>query len=189
MNKAHTTGYIAPVGRYVPPVLFNPYTGEPRDARDIASDPRGVLIVPPGARLAAASTPAAAPVQLPEPDAVLLNQGVELLHALSNDERNRGNCSSAEGATASAYAVQRLAALLATGGQAQAVATLTEEALAEKIRSHGAYGGLAAHLMPFIAQHAAPQAQADARDAESAYQRGYRHGYNRRDAEVQGALL
>ena len=34
-----------------------------------------------------------------------------------------------------------------------------------------------------------PQAQADARDAESDYQRGYRHGYNRRDAEVQGALL
>ena len=33
------------------------------------------------------------------------------------------------------------------------------------------------------------QAQADARDAESEYQRGYRHGYNRRDAEVQGALL
>ena len=32
---------------------------------------------------------------------------------------------------------------------------------------------------------AAPQA----RDAESDYQRGYRHGYNRRDAEVQGALL
>jgi len=35
----------------------------------------------------------------------------------------------------------------------------------------------------------APQTQADARDAESDYQRGYRHGYNRRDAEVQGALL
>ncbi|MDH1477750.1 hypothetical protein N5F13_25025 [Comamonas thiooxydans] len=35
----------------------------------------------------------------------------------------------------------------------------------------------------------APEAQADARDAESDYQRGYRHGYNRRDAEVQGALL
>lgn len=34
-----------------------------------------------------------------------------------------------------------------------------------------------------------PQAQADARDAESDYQRGYRHGYNRRDAEVKGALL
>lgn len=34
-----------------------------------------------------------------------------------------------------------------------------------------------------------PQAQADARDAESDYQRGYRHGYNRRCIEVQGALL
>lgn len=33
------------------------------------------------------------------------------------------------------------------------------------------------------------QTQAEARDAESDYQRGYRHGYNRRDAEVQGALL
>ena len=32
-------------------------------------------------------------------------------------------------------------------------------------------------------------AAADARDTESDYQRGYRHGYNRRDAEVQGALL
>lgn len=39
------------------------------------------------------------------------------------------------------------------------------------------------------AEFAAPQPQADARDAESDYQRGYRHGYNRRDAEVQGALL
>lgn len=39
------------------------------------------------------------------------------------------------------------------------------------------------------AKAAAPQAQAEARDAESDYQRGYRHGYNRRDAEVQGALL
>jgi hypothetical protein len=73
------------------------------------------------------ASPAAAPVVLPEPDAVLLNQGVELLHALSNDERNRGNCSSAEGATASAYAVQRLAALLATGGQAQAVKLLAAD--------------------------------------------------------------
>lgn len=43
---------------------------------------------------------------------------------------------------------------------------LTEEALAEKIRSHGVAGGaLAAALIPFIAQHAPPQAQADARDA------------------------
>lgn len=48
-------GYVAPKGRYVPPVLFSPYTGEPRDARDIASDPQGVLIVPPGADLLAAA--------------------------------------------------------------------------------------------------------------------------------------
>lgn len=47
------TGYIAPKGRYVPPALFNPYSGEPRDARDIASDPHGVLIIPPGAAIAA----------------------------------------------------------------------------------------------------------------------------------------
>jgi hypothetical protein len=38
-------------------VLFNPYTGEPRDARDIASDPQGKLIVPPGADWLAAAAP------------------------------------------------------------------------------------------------------------------------------------
>ena len=50
------TGYVALKGRYVPPVLFNPYSGEPRDVRDIHSDPQGVLIVPPGASLVAAQT-------------------------------------------------------------------------------------------------------------------------------------
>lgn len=63
---SRTTGYVAPKGRYVPPVLFSPYTGEPRDARDITSDPQGMLIVPPGALLTASSKTAAAPV-LPEP--------------------------------------------------------------------------------------------------------------------------
>lgn len=58
---AATTGYIAPKSRYVPPVLFSPYTGEPRDARDIASDPRGILIVPPGAALAAQAKQGAQP--------------------------------------------------------------------------------------------------------------------------------
>jgi hypothetical protein len=29
-------------------VLFNPYTGEPRDVRDVQSDPQGILIVPIG---------------------------------------------------------------------------------------------------------------------------------------------
>ncbi|MDH0049655.1 hypothetical protein [Comamonas terrigena] len=35
----------------------------------------------------------------------------------------------------------------------------------------------------------APQAHDSQPGAESAYQRGYSHGYNHRDAEVQGALL
>lgn len=43
-----TTGWAAPVDRYAVPVLFNPYTGDPRDVRDVQSDPQGVLIVPPG---------------------------------------------------------------------------------------------------------------------------------------------
>lgn len=42
------TGWATPHDRYAVPALFNPYTGEPRDARDIASDPHGQLIVPPG---------------------------------------------------------------------------------------------------------------------------------------------
>lgn len=42
---------------------------------------------------------------------------------------------------------------------------------------------------PATTAPAAPQGKEGARDAESDYQRGYRHGYNRRDAEVQGALL
>lgn len=42
-------------GSYTSPVLFSPYTGEPRDARDIASDPQGLLIVQPGAPLVPAT--------------------------------------------------------------------------------------------------------------------------------------
>ena len=46
---------------YSMPVLFNPYTGEPRDARDIQSDPHGVLLVPPGKAIPfAAAHPSAA---------------------------------------------------------------------------------------------------------------------------------
>ena len=41
-------GWAAPKDRYAVPVLFNPYTGEPRDVRDVQSDPTGILIVPPG---------------------------------------------------------------------------------------------------------------------------------------------
>lgn len=36
------------------PITHNPYTGQPRDPRDIASDPGAVLCVKPGAPLKAA---------------------------------------------------------------------------------------------------------------------------------------
>jgi hypothetical protein len=42
------TGWTNPQARYAVPILFNPYTGERRDERDVQSDPRGELIVPPG---------------------------------------------------------------------------------------------------------------------------------------------
>jgi len=42
------TGWAAPKDRYAVPVLFNPYTGEPRDVRDVQSDPQGILIAPIG---------------------------------------------------------------------------------------------------------------------------------------------
>lgn len=59
------------------------------------------------------SEPSASPAApLSEQDAGLLDQGVEMLEALANDERNRGNCSSAMGAECSAHAVRRLAAAL-----------------------------------------------------------------------------
>lgn len=35
-------------------MLFNPYTGKPRDPRDIASDPTGTLMIDPDEPLAAA---------------------------------------------------------------------------------------------------------------------------------------
>lgn len=59
------------------------------------------------------SEPSASPAApLSEQDAGLLDQGVEMLEALANDERNRGNCSSAMGAECIAHAVRRLAAAL-----------------------------------------------------------------------------
>jgi hypothetical protein len=68
------TGWAAHRDQYAVPVLFNPYTGQPRDVRDVQSDPQGILIVPPGKveMLAAkpthqqslqVATPPAAPVQ------------------------------------------------------------------------------------------------------------------------------
>jgi hypothetical protein len=76
------TGWVAPRDRYVPPVLFNPYTGEPRDVRDVQSDPQGILIVPPGAQMVAA-----APAR-PEPTA-LVKASRDALDAL---EQLQGGC-------------------------------------------------------------------------------------------------
>jgi hypothetical protein len=47
-DRVRATGWVAPKNHYAAPVLFNPYTGEPRDVRDVQSDPQGILIVPPG---------------------------------------------------------------------------------------------------------------------------------------------
>lgn len=52
-----TTGWLAPRDQYAVPVLFNPYSGEPRDVRDVQSDPQGLLIVPPGKVEMLAATP------------------------------------------------------------------------------------------------------------------------------------
>jgi len=46
--KHKPTGWVTPQDRYAVPALFNPYTGEPRDVRDVQSDPQGQLITPPG---------------------------------------------------------------------------------------------------------------------------------------------
>ncbi len=51
------TGWAAHRDQYAVPVLFNPYTGQPRDVRDVQSDPQGILIVPPGKVEMRASTP------------------------------------------------------------------------------------------------------------------------------------
>lgn len=48
-------------------MLFNPYTGRPRDPRDIASDPAGVLMVDPDEPLKAAPQ-----AQLAEPTMVAI---------------------------------------------------------------------------------------------------------------------
>lgn len=39
-------------------MLFNPYTGKPRDPRDIQSDPEGILMLDPDEPLHAAAPPA-----------------------------------------------------------------------------------------------------------------------------------
>ena len=55
-----STGWIASKDHYAVPVMFNPYTGEPRDVRDVQSDPQGILIVPPGKVEMLATPPAQA---------------------------------------------------------------------------------------------------------------------------------
>jgi hypothetical protein len=75
MSEYRSTGWAAHRDQYAVPVLFNPYTGQPRDVRDVQSDPQGILIVPPGkVEMMAAkpthqqglqvATPPAAPVPL-----------------------------------------------------------------------------------------------------------------------------
>jgi hypothetical protein len=73
------TGWAAHRDQYAVPVLFNPYTGQPRDVRDVQSDPQGILIVPPGKvemlaakptvkqSLQVATSPAAQPALVQEP--------------------------------------------------------------------------------------------------------------------------
>jgi hypothetical protein len=74
------TGWAAHRDHYAVPVLFNPYTGQPRDVRDVQSDPQGILIVPPGKvemlaakptvkeSLQVATPPAAQPAPVQEPN-------------------------------------------------------------------------------------------------------------------------
>ena len=70
----------------------------------------------PGAEHAVNAAPISANVRrmpgLSEQDAGLLEQAASMLEGLHNDERNRGNCSTAEGAACSADAVRRLAVQL-----------------------------------------------------------------------------
>lgn len=47
-------------------MMFNPYTGRPRDPRDIASDPAGVLMLDPDEPQRAASPPVASTALAPE---------------------------------------------------------------------------------------------------------------------------
>lgn len=80
------------------------------------------------------SIPKNVPV-LTEQDATLLEQAASMLEGLESDERNRGNCSTAEGAGCSAHAVRRLAAgLLHAGLAAQPV-------ICETCNDYGMIGG------------------------------------------------
>jgi hypothetical protein len=91
------TGWAAHRDHYAVPVLFNPYTGDPRDVRDVQSDPQGILIVPPGKVEMLAAKPThqqglqvAAPPATPDLQAELdaTNRQVEILSdALAESRR------------------------------------------------------------------------------------------------------
>lgn len=67
---------------------------------------------------------------LSEQDTGLLEQASSMLEGLHNDERNRGNCSTAEGAACNAHAVRRLAVqLLQAAPPAPAVPEIAANAL------------------------------------------------------------
>lgn len=78
-----STGWIASKDRYAVPVMFNPYTGEPRDVRDVQSDPQGILIVPPGKveMLAAPTQPQAGAVPMPDEMASKAGRALSDLYA------------------------------------------------------------------------------------------------------------
>ncbi|TYK74308.1 hypothetical protein FSY45_19275 [Comamonas sp. Z1] len=184
MNKAHTTGYVAPVGRYVPPVLFNPYTGEPRDARDIASDPKGMLIVPPGAQLATTNNVAVAPVAPPDPDAAV-NEVMELVGTAMDsamkagelllDSHEKFNAQFASAKSLKNPIEAKLRALLA-GVSAPAALANTPDSFREWFAKNYPADTIildpdwhAKSIFRMAQAHArisAPQAQADARDAK-----------------------
>lgn len=85
-----STGWIASKDRYAVPVMFNPYTREPRDVLNVQSDPQGILIVPPGkAEMLAAPTPAAQ--FLDDCSHELKGQTVPLLNTFSKPCAGRGS--------------------------------------------------------------------------------------------------
>ena len=76
---------------------------------------------------------------LTEQDTVLLEQAASMLEGLESDERNRGNCSTAEGAGCSAHAVRRLAAGLLSYERAHGQAK--QQVTCETCNDHGMIGG------------------------------------------------
>lgn len=84
------------------------------------------------------SEPKNVPV-LTEDDATLLEQAASMLEGLESDERNRGNCSTAEGAGCSAHAVRRLASSLLSYERARGQAK--QPVMCETCSDHGMIGG------------------------------------------------